>query len=343
MVFKFSPAMKSQIQEGLLAWYTHAKRDLPWRHTTDPYRIVLSEFMLQQTQVKTVIPYYHRFLERFPDFWSLAQADLPQILKVWEGLGYYRRAKLLKALADCVVHERGGKLPSKYAELLTLPGIGAYTGAAIASIVFSEPVGVVDGNVYRVFSRVFNLEWDLSLNSSKKSFQTLANQLVSASRPGDFNQAVMELGATVCTPQQPRCTDCPLKESCAVVKTGTNPMDRPVKTMRTKVCRENINWIWVENNGTLLLRQRKDSGLMAGFWELPSAEEAGPLGSRKELILTVEYKYSHIHATYRVYMGKENPVAPLGPTMVWCIRKELGQLPLSGALKKVLKLRNWLF
>src|SRR5579872_1635235 len=195
-----SESEREKLRESLLHWYDQSKRELPWRSDRDPYRVWLSEIMLQQTRVATVIDHYHRFLERFPTVEKLAAAREPSVLAAWSGLGYYRRARMLHAAAKAVVTHHNGEFPSTVVELRNLPGIGRYTAAAIASIVFNLPVAVVDSNVERVLLRAFGD------NPSEKDPWVLAEELLSRTRPGDFNQAMMELGATICLPRQPRCT-----------------------------------------------------------------------------------------------------------------------------------------
>nr|MDQ2644694.1 A/G-specific adenine glycosylase [Myxococcota bacterium] len=198
----------------LLRWYDRTRRELPWRETRDPYAIWVSEVMLQQTQVKTVIPYFERWLARFPGVRELSRAEEAEVLHAWQGLGYYSRARALKRAAELVVERHGGQLPSKSSELTALPGIGPYSAGAIASIAYGERVPVVDGNVIRVLTRVFALRGDPAKAPLRRELWRRAEELVPAARPGDHNQALMELGATVCVPEKPRCGECPLSEHC---------------------------------------------------------------------------------------------------------------------------------
>lgn len=338
---KFPEEKRRHIQDQLLEWYHQHSRDLPWRVDTEPYRVAVSEFMLQQTQVKTVIPYFNRFMQRFPDWRALHEADEEDVLKAWEGLGYYRRARLLKQLASAIVVDLKGEIPNSREALLKLPGLGPYTAAAIASIAFQQAVGVVDGNVYRVMSRVFDLDWDISLSTSKRSFQTLADQWVSPSQPGDFNQAAMELGATVCSPTKPDCARCPICDLCEIRVNGLEPETRPVKSKRTKVRREIIHWAWLEHEKRLLLIRRPASGLMANFWELPTLQGIEIKNLTKVDGPQFDYKYSHIHATYKL-VRLEAEASHLFPNAsTWLSAKQINELSLTGAARKAIKLMDF--
>ncbi len=199
---------------NVLRWYRENKRDLPWRNTTDPYRIWLAEIIMQQTRIEQGLPYYINFLNTFPDVFQLASAPVNKILRLWQGLGYYTRARNLHACARHVVRQYNGTFPGQYEELLRLPGIGPYTAAAIASIAYRQPVAAVDGNVYRVLARHFGLELPINSPAGRKAFQELAQQLLDPHQPGEYNQAVMELGALTCTPKNPACTACPVRSGC---------------------------------------------------------------------------------------------------------------------------------
>ncbi len=263
---------------ALLAWYSREKRDLPWRRTRDPYRIWVSEAMLQQTRVETVIPYYERFLKRFPTLKALALADRQDVLKAWEGLGYYRRAVHLHEGARAVSARHGGCFPQEAALIRSLPGIGEYTAGAIRSIAFGQDAALVDGNVARVFSRLAAISLPVLDPAAKRLFWGLAEALLPAGKAGDFNQALMELGATVCTPRQPSCGDCPVERFCLARAKGWT--DRlPVRTPR-KALPERRELVAVVLRGdTLLLRRRPEGGLLGGLWEFPSVPDEGR-GSR---------------------------------------------------------------
>jgi len=246
-----------QIRRSLLRWYDKTRRDLPWRHTGDPYAIWIAETMLQQTQVKTVIPYYRRFLGAFPTLESLDRAPKQKVLAVWSGLGYYRRAEYLKEAARIVASKYGGKLPHDYEALLRLPGVGSYTAGALMSIAFKQRYPALDGNSKRVISRLLNLrtEWKVSEG---------AWQLVPRSRPGHFNQALMELGSGTCHPKNPSCPKCPLSKYCV-----TKTLGRSLPQLRPKPHKaNNVEWpmVIIQKDGKILLHRRSQGGLFRGLW-----------------------------------------------------------------------------
>ena len=253
------------IRSALLAWYAAQKRDLPWRTTSDPYRIWVSEIMLQQTRVAAVLEHYRRFLEAFPTVQALAAATEAEVLARWSGLGYYRRARMLHRAAQVVVREFGGRIPRTSAALRALPGVGAYTAAAVASIAFGEPVASVDGNVERVLARVAG--WSAAEKGFATRVRTFADALVDAARPGDFNQAMMELGATVCLPRAPLCLGCPVREWCRT--RGEHAMPARAVQERQRSARA----VWLRGTGTSqqvrLVQRPANASLMAGMWELP--------------------------------------------------------------------------
>lgn len=253
------------VRKRLLGWFDRHKRDMPWRGTHDPYRIWLAEIMLQQTRVQAVVPYYRRFLKRFPTVESLARTR--SILKFWAGLGYYSRARNLHKTAKQIVREHGGKFPRQLEDALQLPGVGPYTARAILSIAYGQRLAVVDGNVARVLIRLLRLH-DAD-PGDRQTLQVPADKLVSPSRPGDFNQALMELGSTVCLPRQPRCTRCPLEKLCAARQAGVEqqiPLRRP-KRARPRL---KLNVFVLERDGKVLLT-RESRGYFSGLWHFPYA------------------------------------------------------------------------
>lgn len=253
--------------EDLLAWFDLHRRDLPWRRTHDPYAIWLSEVMLQQTRVETVLPFYNRFLERFPTVADLARAGIEEVLTLWSGLGYYRRARQLHAAARKIAEL--GAFPATLEGLLALPGIGAYTAAAVASIAFGVVTPVMDGNVERVLSRCLALEADPKSSGARRQLLAAAAELLDLSRPGDSNQALMELGATLCSPRRPKCLLCPLRPGCRAAREG-DPERYPVGRVKREPERHRLAVAVVERNGgVLLFRRPEDSALLAGTWELP--------------------------------------------------------------------------
>ena len=260
------------IGKRLLTWYHANKRDMPWRHTKDPYCILLSEFMLQQTQVDTVIPYYHRFLEAFPTVHHLARAPQDKILKAWEGLGYYARARNLHKAAQAISQQFDGTVPNTYDTLKSLPGFGPYTTAAVLSIAYNKDHAVLDGNVMRVLTRLFNIHGDVTQNTVKKHLWELAESLLPKGHAGDYNQAVMELGATLCTPKNPNCSACPLAKSCEGYQANTHET-LPVKTKKKPRPHHTLGAGIVWHQNKVLITQRPQNGLLGGLWEFPAGTQ----------------------------------------------------------------------
>jgi len=264
---------KTAFQEDLLGWYQSVKRDLPWRINQDPYRILVSEIMLQQTQVITVIPYYERFLEWFPAPEALAAADEAKLLKAWEGLGYYSRARNLQAAAQMIV-DNGG-FPTTHEGILKLKGVGPYTAGAVGSIAFGLPVPAVDGNVFRVISRIFLIFEDIMKQKTRKIFESAVSELIPSNAAGDFNQALMELGATICKPKSPKCLECPVQVHCLAFKEGLDDQ-LPVKTKPVKQKKIKLVVGIVENQyGEVLLNKRPETGLLSSFYEFKTIEYKG--------------------------------------------------------------------
>lgn len=285
----------------LLQWYDANRRDLPWRHTRDPYRIWVSEIMLQQTRAAAVIPYYQRFFETLPTVESLAACPQETLLKLWEGLGYYSRAKNLQKAAIVLTETYGGRFPQRAEELQKLPGIGPYTAGAIASIAFDAPEPAVDGNVLRILARLKDDGRDVLLPAVQKDFRGyLKGQM--GHRPGDLNQSFMDLGSLVCLPEAPRCESCPLQDLCLSKKRGTQSL-RPVRTKKKPRRREALTVFVLRDEQGLWVRRRPEEGLLGGLYELPnvpgtlSAEEAGQQLTRWGLRLTGDvlfYTRKHI-------------------------------------------------
>ena len=264
MIQTLIPPVK--LRAKLLRWYSQHKRDLPWRHTRDPYKIWVSEIMLQQTQVSTVIPYYKRWLEVFPTLASLAQAPLSRALELWAGLGYYRRARMFHLAAQQVQKDRGGHIPKTARELRELPGIGRYTAGAIASIALGEKTPVLDGNVIRILSRIFALSQSVDLPETLERLWGLAASLLPESNPGDLNQAMMELGATVCFPLIPKCTHCPINKVCAARKKGRE-LSYPVRTRKDRYEKLRMAALVLKNSkNEVWLEKQPDQGRWGGLW-----------------------------------------------------------------------------
>lgn len=259
------------IASDLVDWYLKNHRQLPWRESKDPFAIWVSEVMLQQTQVKTVVPYYLRFMEKFPTADALCRADLDTVLKFWEGLGYYARARNLHKASCRVANTLDGNLPDSMEGIRELPGVGDYIASAVLSIAFGKPHAVVDGNVKRVLSRLFCLKYPVNLQKSHNAFKAIAQELLWQKDPGTYNQAVMELGALVCAPANPRCEDCPLKKNCqAFEKEAIKKF--PVRLPAKKIDRHRIAVGVIRKNGQVLITKRKEEGLLGGLWEFPGGK-----------------------------------------------------------------------
>ena len=275
----------ASLHRALLAWYQAHKRDLPWRRTRDPWAIWVSEIMLQQTRVDTVIPYFARFLERFPTPMALADAPEDEVLAQWSGLGYYRRARLLQAGARAVVGRES--IPSTAKELRDVPGIGRYTAGAVASIAFGEQVGLVDGNVARVFARLFGIDEDMR-GAGMRRAETLADELVPKASPGDWNQALMELGATVCTPREPACGGCPLAQQCIARKTD-RVAELPKLSAKPSPKGKKLQvLVMTLQDARVVLGRRAGEGLFGGLWEPPSIEGGRDALRKLESLLAIE-------------------------------------------------------
>ncbi len=264
------PAEVPRLRRRLLVWYERHRRRLPWRESRDPYRIWVSEVMLQQTQVRTALPYYHRFLRRLPTLRKLAGADLEEVLKLWEGLGYYARARNLHRAAGILV-ARGGRIPDRWEDFRPLPGVGDYIAAAVLSMAFDRPHAVVDGNVKRVLARLLAIAAPVNQSASHRIFQAAADRLLARRRPGDFNQALMELGALVCTPAAPGCADCPLSAICAAQCSGT-VADYPRRLAARAIPDTEIAVGVVFKNDRVLITRRPAQGLLGGLWEFPGGK-----------------------------------------------------------------------
>ncbi|SJZ60435.1 A/G-specific DNA-adenine glycosylase [Pilibacter termitis] len=262
----------STFQQDFLSWYFKNKRNLPWRENTEAYRVWISEIMLQQTRVETVIDYFYRFMEKYPNISDLANANEEELLKIWEGLGYYSRARNLKIAATQIMEEFNGIFPSTPHEISTLKGIGPYTTGAIASISFGLPEPAIDGNVQRVTSRLFEIEHDISKTSSRKIFDLCMRKIISHEYAGDFNQALMDLGSRICTPTSPKCEECPIQNYCLSYQKDTQ-LNFPVKTKKLKQKPLYYVALAMQNEqGEYYLKQRKDTGLLANMWTFPLIE-----------------------------------------------------------------------
>ena len=268
-----------RFSSALLPWYHAHQRDLPWRRTQDPYAVWLSEVILQQTRVDQGLAYWSRFMDRFPTVNHLAQAHEDEVLKLWQGLGYYSRARNLLTAARQVANEHHGRFPETLAGLLELKGVGDYTAAAIASICFGRPDAVVDGNVYRVLARVFGIDTPIDSTEGRRRFRALAQELIDVELPGEHNQAMMELGATVCTPKNPACSRCPLQPHCAAYATG-RIAELPRKQGTTRTRDRFFNYLHFSQPVRLYLQQRQGKDIWQGLWEPPLIESKKPLTAK---------------------------------------------------------------
>ena len=324
-----------QFSNSLVQWYLQNKRDLPWRDTTNPYFIWLSEIMLQQTRVAQGLPYFMSFTEAFPTVFDLANAEEEQVLKLWQGLGYYSRARNLHRTAKYVANELNGIFPDNYSELLKLKGVGEYTAAAIASFSFNEPVAVVDGNVYRVLSRYFNLDNDISDSKSKKVFQSLAQEVLLKDKPALFNQAIMEFGALQCVPKSPDCESCIFSSSCGALqhkKVG----QLPVKSKKTKVTNKYFNYLILKDEtDQYIVQKREGKGIWENLYEFPLLETdvlMEPIEVENQLEKTdffgqkaaeiyllnesiINHKLSHQHLFIRFYLIRFDSKLPDSKTL----------------------------
>jgi A/G-specific adenine glycosylase len=323
-------SVEAEIRGRLACWYRRASRDLPWRQSQDPYRIWLSEIMLQQTRVVAAVPYYERFLERFPSVRALARASEEGVLAAWSGLGYYARARNLHRAAKQIA--AAGAFPRDYESIRALPGVGDYTAAAIASIAFGLPHAAVDGNVARVLARLYGERGDIGSAKTRKRLAAAAENLLDRKRPGEFNQAMMELGATVCLPGDPQCDRCPISAFCEARREGVE-RELPVKSRRAATVRVERTLLLIERDGRVLLRRRAaDSGRMAGFWELPEKGDilrAVPI----ESVGTVYHAITNHRYVFEVVRAR---IGRVPPGFIWLKKTELDRIPLATATYKAL-------
>ncbi len=345
-----------EIQNALLRWFAAGARDLPWRRTRDPYAIWVSEIMLQQTRVRAVVPFYMRFLQRFPTVEKLARAPLDTVLKLWEGLGYYSRARNLHAAAKVVVARFGGQLPHTAEELRTLPGIGRYTAGAIASIAFGRREPLVDGNVTRVLCRLFRIRGNSKTPRIQKRIWSLAADLLPPHKVGQFNQALMELGSEVCVPRHPHCDECPVNRVCEARKHGEQ--DRlPTRVAKKRLPSYTVAVGVIYRAGRILIDKRQPEGLLGGLWEFPggkkqpgeSLEATLRREVREELAITVrierllavvEHTYSHfhvrIHAFECTYLSG-TPRCLACAAFKWVRPGDLGRYAFPAANRKIIQ------
>ena len=305
----------SFLPKKLILWYHQNKRTLPWRDHPDPYAIWVSEIMLQQTRVDSVIPYFECWMSKFPTISALASADEQDVLNLWEGLGYYSRARNLYRAAKMVVQEYGGKLPKNAKELIKLPGIGRYTAAAISSMAFGQDSAALDGNIRRVYARIFDIDTVLGTREAEKIFWAIADENLPKGDAGDYNQALMDLGATICVPRNPRCEDCPVNEFCKSYALGIQTM-RPVRKKKKKVPHHIHAGTVILKDGRVLLAKRPSKGLLGGMWEFLNGrvKEDSAQGLADVIweayqvqiqvgnpLCTIDHSYTHFRVTEHVY------------------------------------------
>ncbi|MDJ1172523.1 A/G-specific adenine glycosylase [Roseofilum capinflatum] len=349
------PAVLEFLRAALLHWYDDAGRVLPWRKERDPYRIWISEIMLQQTQVKTVLPYYDRWLQAFPTLETLAQADRQQVLKLWEGLGYYSRARNLHQAAQQVMEKHQGIFPQQLEPVLSLPGIGRTTAGGILSAAFNQPISILDGNVKRIFARLTTLP--KPPGKAQKQLWQLSDAMVDRENPRDFNQALMDLGATICTPKAPKCDRCPWSPHCLAHQTGT-PTHWPMRETPPVRPHKNIGVAVIWNDrGQLLIDRRLDQGLLGGLWEFPGGklepDETLPECIKREIqeelaidievgdhLITIDHAYTHFRVTLNVYNCRHcsgTPQAIECQDIRWVTLEELDQFPFPKANLKIIQ------
>lgn len=342
----------TRLRRKLLAWYGRNRRSLPWRETQNPYAIWISEIMLQQTQVKTVVPYYLRFLERFPTVQELARAPIGDVLKIWENLGYYTRVRNLHQAAGKIAEQYGGQIPDNGEALMRLPGIGQYTAGAMLSMAFGRRVPAVDGNVRRVISRLFEITEPSDERETRQRIESLARTLIPKRDPGRFNQALMELGAVCCTPKSPSCPVCPLQEDCRAHVRGLAHR-LPVRgKKRTVPHREVVAAVIRDEMGRMLIVQRPARGLLGSLWKFPGGilnpREAREEGLKRMVqeelgigigvgsaLAAVKHTYTHFRITLTAFCCILLEGSPVGPTWRWADAAESEALPFSSADRRI--------
>ena len=324
------------LQETLLNWFAENRRNLPWRDHPTPYQVWISEVILQQTRVSQGYDYYLRFVEKWPTVADLAAATEKEVLKMWQGLGYYSRARNLHQCAQQVVEQYDGEFPVDYNKLLKLKGIGAYTAAAIASIAFNLPHAVVDGNVYRVLSRLFDIDTPININDGQTLFAKIADEQLNRERPGLHNQALMEFGALHCTPQNPNCLLCPLQAQCLAFERQT-VMQRPVKLQKLTVKTRYLNYLVIRVNDSIYLRKRSDKGIWRNLYDFPCIESDQPMTveeviSSKEFLQLIDGKPFTVTKTSPVFTHKLTHRTLLAQFIEIKVSQELLRIETKGLL-----------
>lgn len=339
--------MSSPIAKKLLKWYAAQRRSLPWREQPEPYAVWVAEIMAQQTRLETMLPYYERWMQRFPDVGSLAAASEREVLNLWEGLGYYSRARNLRRAAIQLQERFGGELPHQIEALKSLPGIGPYTAGAIASVAFGLDEPIVDGNITRVLARLFNVEEVVGTRAATERFWALARQHLPPGEAADYNQALMDLGATICTPRRPACRTCPLAAECQARALGIQEQ-RPQRAAKTQLPQRHFAAAVLRKGARVLLLQRPADGLLGGMWAFPTVEVAKRGAAKRSLVklladfklpaelgppqLDLQHTYSHFQAQMRVYYGRVNGRSPepaIEQPFDWVALQDLANYPMG--------------
>ena len=343
----------STFHQRLLPWYHENARSMPWRETRNPYFIWVSEIMLQQTRVDQVRPYFNRFIERFPTLETLAKGSIDDVLMVWEGLGYYSRARNLHKAAILICEQRGGAFPTSYDEIIQLPGIGPYTAAAVLSIAFDKPHACLDGNIIRVLSRIDCIEEDITSSATRKALQNRADTLLYTKDPSSYNQAMMELGATCCHPRSPNCTACPIHTFCCAYKEGIQENFPKKKKKAAVPLKKMVATLFEDERGHLLLRQRPLEGLLGGLWEFPceeSLDEENLLATFSRLCASLQaeeasilhtlpvisHAYSHFRIEVTPVLVRPQSLSLPPDSHRWVTLEEAGQLAFHRAHRRIL-------
>lgn len=340
--------MTNKLAEALLAWYASEKRDLPWRHTRDPYAIWVSEVMLQQTQVETVVAYYQRWMERFPSLKALAEAPIDDVLNMWEGLGYYRRAHALHRAARERRAAGYDSLPDTIAEMESLPGVGPYTARAVAAIAYGADVLALDGNLRRVLARLFNIDLDIRTADGERMLRQKGESVLPKGKASAFNQALMDLGASVCVAKSPRCSACPVAEMCAAFQLGVQN-ERPIRAKPKARPHRRLSQVVLRRSGRVLVGRRPEHGLLAGLWAFPGesvgVEEAPDRAAKRTVVDQlhmayselgrlgeVEHAYTHFTVTAYAFMcdaGEGEPTSESLSELRWVALEELPNLAMG--------------
>ncbi|MEO2076912.1 MAG: A/G-specific adenine glycosylase [Bacillus sp. (in: firmicutes)] len=343
-------------QNDLISWFKAEQRDLPWRKDQDPYKVWVSEIMLQQTRVDTVIPYFNRFIDWFPTIEDLAEAEEEKVLKAWEGLGYYSRVRNLQSAVKEVKEKYNSKVPNTPEEISSLKGVGPYTAGAILSIAYGIPEPAVDGNVMRVLSRILLIREDIAKASSRKIFEKAVRDLISHEDPSSFNQALMELGALICTPTSPSCLLCPVREHCIAFHEGVQ-QELPIKTKKVKTRDVQLAAAIVEDeHGNILIHKRPSKGLLANLWEFPTVELHHPLQSDRQQVVDlfreslnldlglgqiigqIEHVFSHLEWNIKVYTGAVKNFIPESEDWKFVSLEEMKEYAFPVPYQKMFKL-----